>query len=40
MAKIKFRSIYKYTEEFKATAVALSHLNGAAVDLAWCMRVG
>ncbi len=31
MAKIKFRSIYKYTEEFKATAVALSRLNGVAV---------
>jgi len=31
MAKIKFRSIYKYTDEFKATAVALSHLDGAAV---------
>ena len=31
MEKIKFRSIYKYTDEFKATAVALSHLDGVAV---------
>ena len=31
MAKIKFRSIYKYTAAFKATAVALSHLDGVAV---------
>lgn len=31
MARIKFRSIYKYTDDFKATAVALSHLDGVAV---------
>lgn len=32
MAKANHRSIFKYSDEFKATAVALSHLRGVAVQ--------
>lgn len=32
MAKASYRSIFKYSDEFKATAVALSHLDGVAVQ--------
>lgn len=31
MAKASYRSIYRYSEEFKGTAVALSNLDGVAV---------
>ena len=31
MAKANHRSIFKYSDEFKATAVALSHLRDVAV---------
>lgn len=32
MAKASYRSIFKYSDHFKATAVALSHLDGVAVQ--------
>jgi len=32
MAKPGLRKVFKYSEEFKATAVALSHLEGVAVQ--------
>ena len=32
MAKASYRSIFKYSDNFKATAVALSHLDGVAVQ--------